>query len=55
MIGGWFDALGQSTAERVLTALLIVTVTILCIIAGIALGWMLGLIMARHRGYHVAY
>ena len=45
MIGNWFDALGQSTAERVINWLLVVTLTLFCIIAVITLGWMVGLIM----------
>ena len=46
MIGNWFDALGQSTAERVINGLLVVALTLLCIIAAAILGGLFGWLMA---------
>ncbi len=46
MIGDWFDALGQFTAERVINALLVVALTFLCLIAAVVLGGLFGRIMA---------
>ncbi len=46
MIGNWFDAMGQFTAERVINALLIIAVGIVCVIVGAILGGLFGRIMA---------